>query len=75
MVRSPELVAQLLDFYRVDTNVGVYEVRLQPDGQRLEWIGLDLDGDPERLDEEPESTWLLRLKLRLMSLFVPEEQL
>ncbi|SDC80332.1 Phosphatidylserine/phosphatidylglycerophosphate/cardiolipin synthase [Variovorax sp. CF079] len=75
LVRSPGLVAQLLDFYRVDTNVGVYEVRLKPDGQSLEWIGLDPEGEPERLDEEPESTWLLRLKLRLISLFVPEEQL
>jgi len=75
LVRSPGLVQQLLGFYKVDTNVGVYEVRLKPDGRSLEWVGLDPEGEPERLDEEPESTWLMRLKLRLMFLFVPEDQL
>ena len=75
LVRNPELVQRLLAFYRVDAGVGVYEVRLKPDGESLEWVGLDPDGAQERLDAEPESNWLLRLKLRLLGLFIPEDQL
>jgi putative cardiolipin synthase len=75
LVRSPELVQQRLAFYRADALTGVYEVRLKPDGQSLEWVGIDPEGDEERLDAEPESNWLLRLKLYLMSLVVPEDQL
>jgi cardiolipin synthase C len=74
LVRSPELTRQMMDYYQADTAPGVYEVRLRNGGDNLEWVAHEGDGE-ERLDEEPESSWLLRLKLRLMSLFVREDLL
>ena len=44
--------------------------------EALELVAVGQDpGSEERLDDEPESSWLLRLKLRLLSFFVPEDLL
>lgn len=40
----------------------------------MEWLGVD-DGQETVLTEEPDSSFWLRLKLRLISLFVPESLL
>jgi putative cardiolipin synthase len=72
VVRSPELVRTLLEIYKVDTNVGVYELRLKPDGRSVEWVGYDPERD-ELLEADPESNWLHRLKLFLLGLLVPED--
>ncbi len=74
VVRSPELVRTLLEMYKVDSGVGVYEVRLRPDGRNVEWVGYDPERD-ELLEADPESSWLHRLKLFLLGLVVPEDLL
>jgi putative cardiolipin synthase len=49
-------------------------VRLNPSGSGLQW--LSNDGDKEFiLNQEPDSTPWLRIKLWLLSPFVPIEQL
>jgi len=74
VVRSPELAQTLFAMYQVDAAVGVYEVRLKGDGQGVEWVGADLERE-ERLDADPESSWLHRLRLFLLGLLVPEDLL
>lgn len=74
-VRSPELCARIVSAYRVDTGVGVYEVLLEPDGRSIAWVGKDEDGNLERLDAAPETTWFQRLRLFLVSLLIPEDWL
>jgi phosphatidylserine/phosphatidylglycerophosphate/cardiolipin synthase-like enzyme len=75
LVRDPSLTRQMLDFYRIDSSLGLYEVRLR-DGEPevLEWVAHDADGE-ERRTEEPEASWWLRAKLRVLSMFVPQELL
>jgi cardiolipin synthase C len=73
-VDSPELVKALLDFYRIESATGVYELKLQKDGRGIRWVGLR-DGREVSEDTEPEyGTWL-RFKMWLWSLVVPEELL
>jgi len=74
VVRSPELVQTLLEVYKIDSGVGVYEVRLKSDGRSIEWVGYDPERD-ERLEADPESNWLHRLRLFLLGLLVPEDLL
>jgi putative cardiolipin synthase len=74
LVRSPELTRQMLEFYRVDTQVGVYELQLRSDRQGIDWVARDGDRE-ERLPGDPEASWWLKAKLRVMSMFVPEELL
>jgi cardiolipin synthase C len=45
-----------------------------PDGQRLEWLTMDDEGEVV-LSTEPDTTFLLRLQNVLFSPFVPEQQL
>lgn len=73
-VYSPQLARMILDAYHVDAFAGVYEVRLRDDGRGVQWIGHD-EGGEEVLGEAPEMGAWQRLKLWLMSLFVPEDLL
>ena len=73
-IRSPELAKLIMDAYRADGFLGAYEVRLKADGGGLEWVGRDAHGETVLLDE-PEVSWLQRLKLWFMFLFVPEDLL
>lgn len=75
IIESPELVAQIMP--RMDRASG-YHVKLSPDGQSLEWIEEDGDGDPRTNivhHEDPETTAWLRFKVWLLSKFVPEGEL
>lgn len=75
IIESPELVAQILP--RMDRASG-YNVKLGTDGQSVEWIEEDGDGDPRTNIvhlEEPETTAWLRFKVWLLSKFVPEGEL
>lgn len=73
-VRSPELAQMILSAYHTDGFPGVYEVRLKPDGSGVQWVGRDDDGD-EVLADEPEVGLWQRMRLRVMSWFVPEDLL
>jgi putative cardiolipin synthase len=73
-VESPELVKALLDFYRIESATGVYQLKLQADGHGIRWVGLR-DGREVSEDTEPEYDTWLRFKLWLWSLVVSEELL
>ena len=74
IVDSPQLARELLRIIDIDRLQSAYRVRLAPGGTGLQWLGND--GDKEMiLNEEPDSTPWLRIKLWLLSPFVPVEQL
>ena len=78
LIRSPELARETLAWFnsndRADVR-GSYQVRLKPDGRSLQWVALLGEGRSETLDEDPEFNVWERLRLRLISLFVPESLL
>ena len=74
-IRSPALARQVFDAFRIDEVYGVYQVRLKPDGENLQWVQIS-DGRPQASsDDEPEVGVLQRWKLLLLSLFVAEDWL
>jgi phosphatidylserine/phosphatidylglycerophosphate/cardiolipin synthase-like enzyme len=78
LIRSPELARDILTWFnsteRADVR-GSYQVRLKPDGRSLQWVALLGEGRTETLDEDPEFNLWERLRLWLISLFVPESLL
>jgi cardiolipin synthase C len=78
LIRSPELAREILTWFnskeRADVR-GSYQVRLKPDGRSLQWVALLGEGRSETLDEDPEFNFWERLRLWLISLFVPESLL
>jgi len=78
LMRSPELAGEILTWFnsseRADVR-GSYQVMLKPDGRSLQWVALLGEGRSETLDEDPEFDFWQRLRLRLISLFVPESLL
>ena len=74
VVRSPELASMILGAFKVDELTGVYRVQLRPDGAGVRWTAVDA-GTQEEFDIEPDTIMLQRLRLMLLSLFVPESQL
>ena len=73
-VDSAEMVKALLDFYRIESATGVYQLKLQEDGRGIRWVGLR-DGREVSEDTEPEYDNWLRFKLWLWSLVISEELL
>lgn len=73
-IRSAELVKLIANAYRADDFAGVYQVQLNADGSGVQWIARGSDGDTV-LVEEPDVSWLQRLKLWFQFLFVPEDLL
>jgi cardiolipin synthase C len=73
-VRSPELVRQVMRVFSLEEATGVYEVQLAPDGNKVQWVGRNDDGE-ERYEEEPESRFWQRIRLFFLSLLVPEDML
>ena len=51
-----------------------YRLRFAPDGQSLEWLAVDDQGDVV-FSEEPEVTPFMRLQIMLLAPFVPEQLL
>jgi phosphatidylserine/phosphatidylglycerophosphate/cardiolipin synthase-like enzyme len=73
-VDSPEMVKALLDFFRIESATGVYQLKLQEDGHGIRWVGLR-DGREVSEDTEPEYDNWLRFKLWMWSLVISEELL
>ena len=73
-VHSAALTREVLAMLVPERGLGAYEVRLRADGQSMEWVARDSDGD-ERLPEEPAPPWWQRLQLWLLSLLVPDDLL
>ena len=78
LIRSPELALEILTSFnskeRADVR-GSYQVKLKPDGRSLQWIALLGEGRTETLDDDPEFNLWERLRLWLISMFIPESLL
>ena len=74
VIKSPELARELISVIDIDRLQNAYRVRRSANGRALEWQSMDDDKEMV-LTEEPDSSFWLRLKLRLLSLFVPESLL
>ncbi|MBO9515470.1 MAG: phospholipase D family protein [Variovorax sp.] len=72
-LESYEVTHRLLDAFQVDNVESVYEVRLRPGTDSIQWI--TTDGENIVHDEEPDANALVRLKLLLFSWFVPSDLL
>ena len=71
---SPRLAEMVLAAFKVDALYGVYQVKLRPDGSGVRWIAVDGD-TTEELDIDPDTSLWQRLRLMMLSWFVPESQL
>ena len=74
VIASTELARELISVIDIDRLQNAYRVRRSANGRALEWKSMDDDKEMV-LTEEPDSSFWLRLKLRLLSLFVPESLL
>ncbi len=74
VVHSAELASMILGAFRVDELTGVYRVKLRPDGAGVRWTAADADRT-EELDIDPDTSLWQRVRLMLMSWFIPESQL
>ena len=73
-VFSPQLAEMVLNGFKVDQLAGVYQVKLRANGSGMRWISVDGD-TTEEVDVDPETSMWQRVRLMLMSWFVPENQL
>jgi cardiolipin synthase C len=73
-IESPRLAEMILGGFKVDTMAGVYQVRLRPAGGGVRWVAVDGD-TTEESDVDPDTSLSQRVRLMLLSLFVPESQL
>ena len=71
VIASPELASEVLRVIDSDRLQSAYRVQRRADGQGLEWVVTE-DGKEMVLTEEPDSTFWLRLKLRILSPLIPE---
>jgi cardiolipin synthase C len=73
LIDSAPLAQALAHGFDVDVPQEAYEVRLEPDGQRLEWIMRDPSGE-QLYTSEPGATFKRRMQLAFFSL-LPESLL
>jgi putative cardiolipin synthase len=73
-IESPQLAKELNRVVSISRLQGAYRVRQRQDGGGLQWLALDEDGETV-LDEEPESSFWMRLHNMLIAPFVPEQLL
>ena len=64
---NPVLARGLTRFFDVEVPKIAYEVRLTPDGSKLEWIEQTSAGE-KRYDTEPATDWSTRMKVDLFSI-------
>ena len=70
----PQLVDELMSLFRRDRFASTYRLRLAAGSERIEWIAAT--GDKEVVhSDEPDTSWALRVKLGLLSMFVAEDLL
>ena len=73
-VHSARLAEMTLDALKVDDLAGAYRVTLRPDGRGVRWVSADGDSLEEH-DVAPETGLWQRIRLMLLSKFVPIDQL
>jgi len=67
IIYSPTLAAKLAETFDTVVPSVAYEVRLAPDGERLQWIGRTASGEV-RYDAEPETSPLLRFGIDMLGI-------
>ena len=75
LVDSPALARDLHGLIADDRLASVFRLRLGADGESIEWLVTAGDGSEHVLREEPHNSWLLRLRMLLISPFAPESLL
>ena len=74
IAESPQLAREVIRVINISKLQSAYRLRFGADGQSLEWLAMDDDGDVV-LSEEPDVTPFMRLQNMLLAPFVPEQQL
>ena len=73
-IDSPDLAKMIIAAFRIDAMLGVYQVKLNPDGRSVRWTAVN-DGATQEVEIDPDTSLWQRLHLVLLSLFVPEKEL
>jgi cardiolipin synthase C len=74
LAECPELAKEVIRVINISKLQSSYRLRFAPDGQSLQWLATDDQGDVV-LSQEPEVTPLMRLQNMLLAPFVPEQLL
>jgi putative cardiolipin synthase len=74
IAEAPQLAKEVSRVIQISKLQSSYRLRFGPDGQSLEWLAMDDDGDVV-LTEEPDVTPLMRFQNMLLAPFVPEQEL
>jgi putative cardiolipin synthase len=74
IAEAPQLAKEVSRVIHISKLQSAYRLRFGPDGQSLEWLAMDDEGDVV-LSEEPDVTPLMRFQNMLLAPFVPEQQL
>ncbi len=74
IAESPQLAKEVLRVIHLSKLQSSYRVRFGPDGETLNWLGMDDDAEVV-LVTEPDTTFFMRLQNVLLAPFVPEDQL
>ena len=74
IAECPPLAKEVIRVIHVSKLQSAYRLRFAADGQSLEWLTMDSDGDVV-LSEEPDVTAWMRLQNMLLAPLVPEQEL
>jgi cardiolipin synthase C len=74
LAECPELARDVIRVLNISRLQGSYRLRFAPDGQNLEWLATDDQGEVV-LPREPEVSPMLRFETMLLGPFVPEQLL
>jgi cardiolipin synthase C len=75
VIDSAQMAAGFATLMGRDAYRSMYRLRLAANGEDIEWVATDREGRDVVYKEEPDDSWLLRLKLWLLSPFAAEELL
>jgi cardiolipin synthase C len=74
IIECPPLAKELVRVIQLTKLQSSYRLRFGPDGESLQWLTMDDDGEVV-LVAEPETTFFTRFQNILLAPFVPEQQL
>jgi len=73
-VRSARLAGELSRYWHFDSPRGAYQLRLNPDSSKVQWLSMRDDGSSAP-ETAPAANWFNRLRLQLLSLFISDDLL
>jgi len=75
LIDSTELAGEMLMLRERGRSSSTHRLRLGANGENIEWVAMDAHGGEVVSTAEPDTSWLLQLRLWLLSPFVAEELL